>query len=55
MFERNWGNQKNLNVLKRFYKIYTNDFPGASKIRTELMDAKIYEDVYRIVQAELEN
>jgi len=53
IFERNWGNQKNLNVLKRFYKIYTSDFQGASKIRADLMEAQTYEDVYRIIQNEM--
>lgn len=49
LFERNWEGRKNLNILKRFYKIYTNDFPGAAAIRANLMDAKTYNDVYQIV------
>lgn len=53
IFERNWGGKKNLNILKRFYKIYTNDFAGAAKLRAELMEARTYDDVYRIVQAEI--
>ncbi|MEI8114436.1 MAG: tRNA-dihydrouridine synthase [Bacteroidia bacterium] len=50
IFERNWGAHKNLNVLKRFYKIYTSEFPDAAKIRAELMEATTFEDVYRIVR-----
>jgi tRNA-dihydrouridine synthase len=50
IFERNWGASKNLNVLKRFYKIYTSDFPDAAKIRAELMESTTFEDVYRIVR-----
>jgi len=50
LFERNWGGKKNLNILNRFYKIYTNDFPGAAKLRADLMDAHTFEEVYRIVQ-----
>lgn len=53
IFERNWGERKNLNILKRFYKIYTHEFDGASKLRAELMDAQTFEDVYRIVEHEL--
>jgi len=49
LYEQNWGGKKNFNQLKRFYKIYTNDFPGASQLRTELMEAKTYEDVYQVV------
>lgn len=53
LFERNWGGKKNLNILNRFYKIYTNDFPGAAKLRAELMDAKTFDEVYRIVHFEM--
>lgn len=52
LFEQNWGGKKNLNILNRFYKIYTNDFPGAAKLRADLMDAKTFEEVYRIVRSE---
>lgn len=48
LFEQNWGGKKNLNLLKRFYKIYTNDFPGAAKLRADLMDATTFAEVYRI-------
>lgn len=53
IFERNWGGRKNLNILKRFYKIYTHEFEGASKLRAELMEARTFEEVYRIVEHEL--
>lgn len=53
IFERNWGGQKNLNLLKRFYKIYTNDFQGAAKLRAELMEAKTYREVYDMVSGHL--
>ena len=53
LFEKNWGGKKNLNILNRFYKIYTNDFPGAAKLRADLMDAHTFEEVYRIVQHEI--
>lgn len=49
LFERNWNGKKNFNILKRFYKIYTNGFAGASKMRAELMNANNYDEVYRIV------
>lgn len=55
LFEQSWGTRKNLNILKRFYKIYTNDFPGAAKIRAELMEAKTFQDVYRIAGDHLLN
>jgi len=49
LFERNWSGRRNFNILKRFYKIYTNGFAGASKMRAELMNANNYDEVYRIV------
>ncbi len=51
LFEENWGGKKNLNLLKRFYKIYTNDFQGAAKLRAELMEATTFAEVYRIANA----
>jgi tRNA-dihydrouridine synthase len=53
LFERNWGGKKNINILNRFFKIYTNDFVGAAKLRAELMEAKTFEEIYEIVQNEI--
>ncbi len=53
LFEQNWSGKKNMNILNRFFKIYTNDFADAAKLRSELMEAKTFEEVYRIVGAEL--
>ena len=46
LFEKTWSGEKNFNILKRFYKIYLNRFPGAAKMRADLMEAKNYHDVY---------
>ena len=54
LFEQNWGEKRDLNILNRFYKIYTNDFSGAAKLRVDLMDAKTFEEIYRIIQGEIE-
>lgn len=51
LYERAWANHKNLNILKRFYKIYTNDFAGAAKVRAQLMEAKTFQEVYAIADA----
>ena len=53
LFEKTWGSKKSINILKRFYKIYTSDFTDASKLRVQLMDAKSYDEIYRILQNEL--
>jgi tRNA-dihydrouridine synthase len=53
LFEKTWGSRKSINILKRFYKIYTSDFTDASKLRVHLMDARSYEEIYRILHDEL--
>lgn len=46
LFEKTWSGKKNFNILKRFYKIYLNSFPGAAKMRADLMEVKDYSEVY---------
>ncbi len=46
LFEKTWSGKKNFNILKRFYKIYLNSFPGAAKLRADLMEVKDYGEVY---------
>lgn len=55
LFEKTWGSKKSINILKRFYKIYTSDFTDASKLRVHLMDAKSYDEIYRILQNEIKD
>ncbi|MGE5447411.1 MAG: tRNA dihydrouridine synthase [Bacteroidales bacterium] len=52
LFEKTWGGRKSINILKRFYKIYTHDFQGAASLRASLMEAKTYEDVYEVIKNE---
>jgi tRNA-dihydrouridine synthase len=47
LFETTWSGKKNFNILKRFYKIYLHGFPGAAKMRAEIMETKNYDEVYR--------
>jgi tRNA-dihydrouridine synthase len=49
LFERTWGTTKNYNILKRFYKIYLSEFPGASSIRNELMNSIGFSAAYAIL------
>lgn len=55
LFEKTWGSKKSINILKRFYKIYTSEFTDASKLRVLLMDARSYEEIYRILDREMKN
>ena len=37
LFEQTWGNTKPFQVLKKYFKIYIANFPGASELRAKLM------------------
>ncbi|MCO5251126.1 MAG: tRNA-dihydrouridine synthase [Candidatus Kapabacteria bacterium] len=50
LFLKTWKGRKNFPILKRFFKIYTYDFYGASEIRQKLMLTESSEDVYKILQ-----
>jgi nifR3 family TIM-barrel protein len=50
LFTETWGRSKNFATLKRFFKIYTNGFPGAHQIRAKLMDANSAEEVRMILE-----
>jgi tRNA-dihydrouridine synthase len=49
LFNNTWGNNKNYNVLKRFYKIYLNGFPGASLVREKLMSTNSYLEALMLI------
>jgi tRNA-dihydrouridine synthase len=38
LFKKTWKNEKNYDILKKFYKAYINDFKGAKSIRIKLME-----------------
>lgn len=46
-----WGEHKNFDTMKRFIKVYINDFDGAKELRTALMAAKNQADVETILAA----
>lgn len=52
LFEEIWHGKKNINILNRFFKIYTNDFQNAAKLRAALMQAKTFDEIYHIVNSE---
>jgi tRNA-dihydrouridine synthase len=49
LFTRTWGTGKNFATLKRFFKIYTNGFPGAHPLRARLMETHATEEVRNIL------
>lgn len=50
LYEQTWGNTKNFEVMKKFFKMYVNNFPGASRLRDKLMHCKTSAEVREIAQ-----
>lgn len=49
LFTQTWGRDKNFAILKRFFKIYTNNFHGAAHLRAELMETSTPEEVRKVL------
>jgi nifR3 family TIM-barrel protein len=45
LFVKTWSSTRNFAVLKKFYKIYINNFEGASEMRAKLMECETLADV----------
>lgn len=54
LFEATWGKGKNVNILKRFYKIYTHGFPEAARLRARLMEARNFGEIYDVLREEMD-
>lgn len=39
------GQHKNFNIMKKHYKAYVNNFPGAKELRIKLMESENYEEI----------
>jgi len=50
LYRDTWGNGKDYNVLKRFFKIYLNGFPGAAHWRDRFMRAQDYADAIQLLE-----
>ena len=48
-FIKLWGTEKNFAVMKRFIKIYINDFKGAKDLREKLMNMKNPSDIIKFI------
>ncbi|MGI6423521.1 MAG: tRNA dihydrouridine synthase [Candidatus Dojkabacteria bacterium] len=49
LFEESWGNEKDFNSLKKFFKGYINNYKGASKLRAKLMETRSAKEVREIL------
>jgi tRNA-dihydrouridine synthase len=50
LWDKTWGETKDFNVLKKFYKVYINGFDGASEMREQLMQLKTAKDTLNYLQ-----
>ncbi|WP_430809742.1 MULTISPECIES: tRNA dihydrouridine synthase [unclassified Carboxylicivirga] len=49
LYAQTWEGQKPWAILKRFFKIYTNSFPGAVQLRAQLMETNGFDEVEQIL------
>lgn len=49
LFTKTWGSERNFATLKRFFKIYTNAFKGAARLRAALMETNNADEVRRVL------
>jgi tRNA-dihydrouridine synthase len=50
LYQNTWGNGKDYNVLKRFFKIYLNGFTNAAHWRDAFMRAGNYDEALRLLE-----
>jgi tRNA-dihydrouridine synthase len=51
LYEATWQGEKPWAIIKRFFKIYTNNFPAAAKLRAMLMETNNYQEVEATISA----
>lgn len=49
LFNKTWGEKKNFEVMKKFVKMYVNEFEGASELRQKLMISNKPEEMENIL------
>ncbi|MFS8158599.1 MAG: tRNA dihydrouridine synthase [Candidatus Roizmanbacteria bacterium] len=50
LFEETWGDTKNFELMKKFVKMYIQEFPGAHNLRTKLMECKKANEMTEILR-----
>lgn len=51
LYEKTWGKKKNYQILKKYFKIYASNFPGAQDLRIKLMETENGQQVEDIISA----
>lgn len=45
LFQKTWNNEKSYSIMKKFFKCYTKDIPGAAELRAELFTLETPQEV----------
>lgn len=49
LYQREWGDDKPYNVLKKYFKIYIKEFDGANELRQELMETNTIDEALVLI------
>ncbi|MEX2028583.1 MAG: tRNA-dihydrouridine synthase [Candidatus Curtissbacteria bacterium] len=50
LYEKTWGKTKNYQIMKKFFKMYVNNFDSASTLRQELMKTASYQEAAQAIR-----
>ncbi|HEV7236675.1 MAG TPA: tRNA-dihydrouridine synthase, partial [Ktedonobacteraceae bacterium] len=54
LWQETWGDTKHFPILRKFFKVYANGFPGAQDLRIQLMEAPTPAETEAIVTSFLQ-
>jgi len=54
LWQETWGDSKHFPILRKFFKVYANGFPGAQDLRIQLMETQTPAETEHIVTAFLQ-
>lgn len=49
LYTETWGQEKNFHIMKKFFKMYVNNFKGAAKLRERLMSCRNASEVEALI------
>jgi tRNA-dihydrouridine synthase len=50
LYEKTWGEHKSYEPLKKFYKVYINNFDGAARLRAKFMETKNAKEALKLIE-----
>src|SRR5205085_9953570 len=55
LWQDTWGNTKHFPILRKFFKVYANGFPGAQELRMQLMETQNPAETEHVVSSFLQS